>query len=74
VQRLITRHKGELSAARERAAEASKAAVEAARGEHEAQTQALRTRLRQVGRGVRGARVEAHMERGHVHSLAHCAV
>lgn len=48
VQRLINRHRAELEAGHERAAEQVKQALEAAKGEHEAQLQALRDRLKKV--------------------------
>jgi 5-azacytidine-induced protein 1 len=48
VQRLISRHRTELAAAADRAAEQTKAAVEAAKAQHEASMTALKERLRQV--------------------------
>jgi hypothetical protein len=48
VQRLISRHRTELAAAADRAAEQTKAAVEAAKTQHEASMTAWKERLRQV--------------------------
>jgi 5-azacytidine-induced protein 1 len=50
VQRLISRHRTELAAAADRAAEQTKSAVEAAKTQHEAALAAMKERLRQVGR------------------------
>ena len=48
VQRLINRHRAELEAAHERAAEQVKQALAGAKADHEAQMQALRDRLQKV--------------------------
>jgi hypothetical protein len=48
VQRLISRHRTELAAAADRAAEQTNAAVETAKTQHEAAMTALKERLRQV--------------------------
>jgi vacuolar-type H+-ATPase subunit H len=48
VQRLINRHRAELEAAHERAAEQVKAALQGAKAEQEQQLQALRDKLRKV--------------------------
>jgi hypothetical protein len=48
VQRLISRHKAELAASHERAADGAKAAADAARCEAEAAAKALKERMRRV--------------------------
>lgn len=49
VQRLISRHRAELAAAADRAAEQTKSVLEAAKAQHEAALAAAKERLRQVG-------------------------
>lgn len=48
VQRLINRHRADLEAAHERAAEQVQQALDAAKVDHDAQLQALKERLKQV--------------------------
>lgn len=80
VQRLITRHRGDLEAANEKAVEQTKLAVEAAKAEHELQLQALRETLRQVREKQRMicrsfAKQQVHAYCQHsifLHAFIHC--
>lgn len=49
MQRLISRHRADLASTVDKAAEQSKAALEAAKAQHEAALAALKERMHQVG-------------------------
>lgn len=61
VQRLITRHRAELAASVDKAAEQSKQAAENAKAQHDTHVTALKERLRQVGA------LRVQLNRMHIH-------